>query len=581
MRQARRGLDRDPLGRRAQRGHACATCRPRSATTTATRSRRPSSSRRRASTSTLDVLMVGGEPAVKTLKEAVAMGADKGYLVEGGWDDPFDPLRTARVLAEGDRRSSTSRTSSCAGWSPRTATTASPGRPSRSCSTVPYLAPVIGVEAGDGFVQAVLDTGDVRRTVKAPTPCVLGVDSQMNVPRLPTVLQVMKVKSRPHRQGVAERRRPVRRAPELAATSSSSAASPGAVERKRIVLEGPAAGERCAARRGAPAGGGAVMAGRFIVSAASVAGPAARGRRGARAARARTAASRPSRSSGTPAGSRPPAPRPRRLAAALGGLADALVVYDGAGAWLRGDVWAARLLDALGDGADGVFVADAPAAREAAGRAGRRPRLVLRQHVRRREPRRRRTGRHALHLRRRRRRHHLAAGRPGGVPLRRRQFEGAGRGAAAPAIERRQAPAPAYRARRASPRSLSSRPSTWPGAGGRGRRPRFRQGRGPRARQPAARAPRRGARLLAAHRRGLQVAAAGAAGRSDRRLRERRPVPGPRHLRAGAAPGRHQGRQGRRVRQQRRAAPIVRNADYVVVGDLYKVVPELADRARG
>src|SRR5450756_1928811 len=47
----------------------------------------------------LDIVMVGGEAAVKTLKEAVAMGADKGYLVEGGWEDPFDPLRSARVLA--------------------------------------------------------------------------------------------------------------------------------------------------------------------------------------------------------------------------------------------------------------------------------------------------------------------------------------------------------------------------------------------------------------------------------------------------------------------------------------------------
>jgi electron transfer flavoprotein alpha subunit len=57
-----------------------------------------------------------------------------------------------------------------------------------------------------------------------------------------------------------------------------------------------------------------------------------------------------------------------QLAAEMGGLADTLVVYDGAGTWLRGDVWAAALLDALGDGADGVFVADAPAAREAIGR---------------------------------------------------------------------------------------------------------------------------------------------------------------------------------------------------------------------
>jgi len=44
-------------------------------------------------------------------------------------------------------------------------------------------------------VQAVLDAGDVSRTVKVSTPCVLGIDSQINVPRLPTVLQVMKVTS--------------------------------------------------------------------------------------------------------------------------------------------------------------------------------------------------------------------------------------------------------------------------------------------------------------------------------------------------------------------------------------------------
>ena len=59
---------------------------------------------------------------------------------------------------------------------------------------------------------------------------------------------------------------------------------------------------------------------------------------------------------------------PEQLATELGGLVDTLLVYHGVGAWLRGDAWAAALLDALGDGADGVFLADAPAAREAAGR---------------------------------------------------------------------------------------------------------------------------------------------------------------------------------------------------------------------
>ncbi len=57
-----------------------------------------------------------------------------------------------------------------------------------------------------------------------------------------------------------------------------------------------------------------------------------------------------------------------QLAAQLGGLADTLIVYGPAESWLRGDAWAAALEDALGEGADGVFLADAPAAREAAGR---------------------------------------------------------------------------------------------------------------------------------------------------------------------------------------------------------------------
>lgn len=180
----------------------------------------------------VDVLMVGGEPALKTLKEAVAMGADKGFLVDGGWDDPFDPSRTARVLAgvigeleepdvimgglvseDGYNGITGPALAQLLGW--------------------PYVAPVLELEAGDGWVQAVLDAGDVRRTVKVPTPCVVGVDSQMNVPRLPTVLQVMKVKNdrivKVPLGGAA-----------TAATASLVGARSGAVERRRIVLDGPA-----------------------------------------------------------------------------------------------------------------------------------------------------------------------------------------------------------------------------------------------------------------------------------------------------------------------------------------------------
>jgi len=61
------------------------------------------------------------------------------------------------------------------------------------------------------------------------------------------------------------------------------------------------------------------------------------------------------------------------VAAAVGGLADAVLEYEAGDGPLGGDVWAAALVAAAGQGADGsadaVFLVDSPEAREAAGRA--------------------------------------------------------------------------------------------------------------------------------------------------------------------------------------------------------------------
>jgi electron transfer flavoprotein beta subunit len=187
----------------------------------------------------LDVVMAGGEPAVKTLKEAVAMGADKGYLVEGGWDDPFDPLRSARVLAKVVGSLDEPDLIMCGlvsedGYNGVTAPALA------QLLDLPYLAPVIELEAGDGFVTAVLDEGDLRRTVEVPTPCVLGIDSQMNVPRLPTVLQVMKVKADRIARVSLTSVGLSADAPELAPSAVLTGSRSGAVARQRIMLEGPA-----------------------------------------------------------------------------------------------------------------------------------------------------------------------------------------------------------------------------------------------------------------------------------------------------------------------------------------------------
>jgi electron transfer flavoprotein beta subunit len=185
----------------------------------------------------LDVVMVGGEPAVKTLKEAVAMGADKGYLVEGGWEDPFDPMRTARVLAKVVAELEEPDIIMCGlvsedGYSGVT------GPALAQHLDWPYVAPVVGLSVEDETVEAVLDLGSVLRTVKVPAPCVIGIDSSMNVPRLPTVLQVMKVKAdRIGRISLGQLGLASGEA-ELASTGALVASRSGAVERKRIVIEG-------------------------------------------------------------------------------------------------------------------------------------------------------------------------------------------------------------------------------------------------------------------------------------------------------------------------------------------------------
>jgi electron transfer flavoprotein beta subunit len=185
----------------------------------------------------LEVVMVGGEPALKTLKEAVAMGADKGYLVEGGWDDAFDPMCTARALARVVEELEEPDLIMCGlvsedGYSGVT------GPALAQLLDWPYVAPVVGLTAGDADVEAVLDLGTVMRTVRVPMPCVVGIDSSMNVPRLPTVLQVMKVKAdRITKLSLGQLGLTPGEA-ELATTVRLAASRSGAVERKRIVIEG-------------------------------------------------------------------------------------------------------------------------------------------------------------------------------------------------------------------------------------------------------------------------------------------------------------------------------------------------------
>jgi electron transfer flavoprotein beta subunit len=195
---------------------------------------------------TVEVLMVGGQEAQKTLKEAVAMGADRGYLVEGGWEDPFSPLISARVLTRAVEEIGLPDLLffglySEDGYSGLT------GAATAELLGLPYIAPVSHLAVDDDGVEGVIVLPGGSWTLRAPFPCAVGVDSIMNVPRLPTVLQTMKVK--------ADRIRSLTLADLGLAAGNLRSGLPltrletyrsGAVERRAVLIQGPpkeAAGE--------------------------------------------------------------------------------------------------------------------------------------------------------------------------------------------------------------------------------------------------------------------------------------------------------------------------------------------------
>ena len=179
----------------------------------------------------LDVLMVGGEPALKTLKEAVAMGADKGYLVDGGWDDPFDPLRTARVLA-GVIGELEEPDVIMGGLVSEDGYNGVTGPALAQLLDWPYVAPVGGARG-----RRRLGAGGARCRRGAPHG--QGADAVRGRHRLADERAAAahgaaghEGEERPHRQGAAGRRRARR------PTASLAGARSGAVERRRIVLDG-------------------------------------------------------------------------------------------------------------------------------------------------------------------------------------------------------------------------------------------------------------------------------------------------------------------------------------------------------
>lgn len=141
-------------------------------------------------------LAEGNRKAAEDIKVALAMGADEAVVI----DDPAlagaDQAAVAAVLA-----AAVEKLPACDlllfGEGSSDNYTGQVGARVAELLGLPQIGYARKVEAGDGVVRCERSMDDMLETVEAPLPAAVTVVSEINEPRIPGLMQIMKAKSKP------------------------------------------------------------------------------------------------------------------------------------------------------------------------------------------------------------------------------------------------------------------------------------------------------------------------------------------------------------------------------------------------
>jgi electron transfer flavoprotein beta subunit len=177
------------------------------------------------------IFTVGNQDAKKSLKEALAMGGDRGVIISA---DPskVDSLSTAGMLSSAIRKNGPYDIVVCAEGSSDT----------YSGQVPPMLGELLGgayvgyarkieLEGGSARIERSLE--DSVETVEAPIPIVVSVVSEINEPRYPTLIQIMQASKKPIEEIPGDSS--TMEAPTGVSVLSMSAFS---TSRKRVIFDG-------------------------------------------------------------------------------------------------------------------------------------------------------------------------------------------------------------------------------------------------------------------------------------------------------------------------------------------------------
>ncbi len=136
-------------------------------------------------------LTVGSEDAKTTIREALAMGADKSFVVTDPTFDGSDTLATSYILAEAVKKIGAFDLVLC-GEASIDSFSAQIGPRLADRLNIPLITYVRKLNVEGDTVTAERSLEDSHETIKAKTPALLTVTKELNEPRIPSLMAIMK-----------------------------------------------------------------------------------------------------------------------------------------------------------------------------------------------------------------------------------------------------------------------------------------------------------------------------------------------------------------------------------------------------
>ncbi len=136
-------------------------------------------------------LTVGPEDAKTTVREALAMGADKSYVVTDPMFEGSDTLATSYILAEAVKKIGTFDLVLC-GEASIDSFSAQIGPRLADRLNMPLITYVKKLNLEGDTITAERSLEDSHETIKAKTPALLTVTKELNEPRIPSLMAIMK-----------------------------------------------------------------------------------------------------------------------------------------------------------------------------------------------------------------------------------------------------------------------------------------------------------------------------------------------------------------------------------------------------